>query len=118
MSRIGLILCGLYLVVIVVCLGIAVGADSKGRFVFLQLPLVLPLGALSLMGSLSWLPEMSWWAAYAVLGLPTLVLLYLAGVLIDNLRPHFTWKRLGTGLLGIALFGTVAWFLDKAFRLL
>jgi hypothetical protein len=58
---------------------LATGADSKGAFVLLQLPLALQASLLQALG-LGWLLErLSWSTAYVILGIPTLVLLYFVG---------------------------------------
>lgn len=86
MSRLGLALCALYGTIVGVCAALAItsSGDPKGRFVFLQIPIALQAAALDALG-LEWLIEpLSWGAAYLVLGVPTLAVLYLAGRFLGN----------------------------------
>jgi hypothetical protein len=85
----------LYASAIVICLAMAFGADGdpKGRFVFLQLPIVLQGTVLSALGLGSLLSGMSWGAAYATLAIPTFALLYLLGWAIDSERSAAAPKK-------------------------
>lgn len=81
MSRLGLAFCTLYGAITGVCAALAItsSGDPKGRFVFLQLPIALQAASLDALG-FGWILEhLSWEAAYLVLGIPTLAVLYLAG---------------------------------------
>jgi hypothetical protein len=85
-SKVGSRLCLAYALFAAASVGygaLAVG-DSKGRFVFMQLPIVLQAAVLDGGGLSSLLSGLSWPAAYLILGLPTLALLYGLGVLIDR----------------------------------
>ena len=86
MSKLGFILCFLYLVVVAFCVWGAIDAssDPKGTFVLLQLPLALQLAILDSLGLSSALYELSWPAAYVLIGLPTLGLLYCVGWVLDK----------------------------------
>lgn len=77
----GLVLAGLYVAIIIACFVVAsnAGGDTKGRFVFLQLPLALQMGGLDALGLRHWLYGLGWTEAYLWIGLPTLVLFYAAG---------------------------------------
>ncbi|WP_407275804.1 hypothetical protein [Halothiobacillus sp. DCM-1] len=76
----GWVLLGLYVLLTVLCLlAAAVTDDPKGRFVLLQLPLALPLGGLVALGFGPLLADLSWWAAYGVIGVPTALGLYAVG---------------------------------------
>jgi len=88
LSRIGLFFAGIYLVAVIACLLLALssGADFKGRFVYLQLPLVLQASLLQSIGLSPIVSELSWVAGYLLIGLPTMALLYWAGWLVDRLR--------------------------------
>jgi hypothetical protein len=87
MSRVGLVFCALYALIIAacVCWAFTVG-DPKGHFVILQLPIALQGTLLVSLGLLPILVHLSWFAAYLFIGLPTFMLLYLLGWLIDLLR--------------------------------
>lgn len=86
MSRIGIILCLIYAVLIVICLAIAysVDGDFKGQYVILQLPLVLQMTVVHGLGLSAKFQNVSWVGAYAILAPPTFVLLYLLGWAIDG----------------------------------
>lgn len=88
MSRIGLGLCALYGVFIAACLCIAYFArgDFKGHFVLLQLPIALQGSLLVSLGLGPILTHLSWTGAYLFIGLPTFVVLYRLGWLIDQFR--------------------------------
>lgn len=88
MSRIGVVLCALYAVVIAACFAFAysAGGDFNGQFVFLQLPIALQGALLHEFGLGSFLGSLSLVVAYTVLGLPTFALLYLVGWLMDGRR--------------------------------
>lgn len=81
MSKIGFILCFLYLTITGLCVGASLSSsgDPKGDFVLLQLPLALQLAALDWLGLSRILSNLSWTGAYLLIGLPTLVLLYSIG---------------------------------------
>jgi hypothetical protein len=85
-SRVGSGLCLAYALSAAasVAYGALVVGDSKGRFVFLQLPIVLQGALLDGLGLSPLLSGLSWPAAYLIIGLPTLALLYGLGVLIDR----------------------------------
>lgn len=84
MSRVGLFLCALYAAVIVTCFAFAYGAGIKGQYVILQLPIALQSSLLQEVGLASHIEHISWAAAYLLLGLPTIALLYYAGWLIER----------------------------------
>ena len=84
-SKLGIFFCAVY--VISTCLCIYFGLrtdnyDAKGHYVLLQLPLALQMAALSAIGLAPLLVKLSWPAAYVIIGLPTLVLLYYLGRLL------------------------------------
>jgi hypothetical protein len=70
----------------IACFAIAYSAegDFKGQYVFLQLPLALQMAGIDAMGLSSELQNLSWIGAYALLGLPTLMILYFVGWMIDG----------------------------------
>ncbi|MBD3817047.1 MAG: hypothetical protein IE913_11505 [Halothiobacillus sp.] len=76
-----MVLAGLYVAIIIACFvgASSAGGDTKGRFVFLQLPLALQMVGLHALGLRHWLHELGWVEAYLWIGLPTLVLFYAAG---------------------------------------
>ena len=85
-NRTGLVLCALYAAATCTCFALAFSSgDFKGRFVFLQLPIALQLGALSSLGLGPSFTYLSWAAAYVVIATPTFGLLYFTGWLIEHL---------------------------------
>ncbi len=81
----GIVLCALYALPMLLCLWIAndAGADDKGRFVMLQLPLTPQLAILDAIGADGWLRGLSWVFAYSILVPPFLVMLYLLGSVLQ-----------------------------------
>jgi hypothetical protein len=79
-------LCIIYALFMIACFAIAYSAegDFKGQYVFLQLPLALQMAGIDAMGLSSELQNLSWIGAYALLGLPTLMILYFVGWMIDG----------------------------------
>ncbi|WP_244667550.1 hypothetical protein [Xanthomonas sp. D-109] len=69
----------LYAVLVASCVWMALGADEKGRFVFLQLPLTPQMLASEALGVDRALHGLSWVASYLLLVPPFLLLLYLMG---------------------------------------
>ncbi|MBI3222422.1 MAG: hypothetical protein HYZ46_04990 [Nitrosomonadales bacterium] len=86
MSRIGLVLCVLYVLIIAACFTMAFssGTDLKGQFVFMQLPIAIQGALLQALGLGSFLGQLSWVLAYMLIVPSTFVLLYFAGWLIDG----------------------------------
>jgi len=85
MSRTGVIFCLVYIMIISACLIMAYSTtDYKGNFVFLQLPLALQLAMLDTFGLYPLLKDISWIGAYFLIGIPTALLLYFLGALIDR----------------------------------
>lgn len=98
MSRIGLVLCLAYVGATVCCVVAAFwGADAKGQFVLLQLPIALQVALLDSAGLGSLLQPLSWPAAYALLALPTAALLYLVGALLSRRRSNQSFQRTASG---------------------
>lgn len=87
MSKAGFILCFLYSLIAGLCVWASVSStgDTKGEFVLLQLPLALQLAALDWLGLSSALSNLPWVAAYMLIGLPTLALLYSVGWALGKL---------------------------------
>ncbi|UKE46664.1 hypothetical protein [Xanthomonas cerealis] len=79
LSLLGVGLCLLYAVPAALCVGGAQGADDKGHFVLLQLPLTPQLLLPDALWADAWLRGMSWVAGYLLLVPPLLLLLYWAG---------------------------------------
>jgi hypothetical protein len=81
-----LILGGLYLAVILTCgFGAQFITDPKGKFIVLQIPVVLPHGLLLKLGATGLLQGLSWPAVSFVLGTPMWLLLVLLGNLMESL---------------------------------
>ena len=95
MSRIGKTLCLIYALVIAVCIALAysAGGDFKGQYVFLQLPIVIQMAGIDAIGLSPKLQNLSWVGAYALLGLPTILFLYLVGWVIDGRSSNPSSKR-------------------------
>ncbi|RYX80075.1 hypothetical protein EON83_30175 [bacterium] len=53
--------------------------DPKGSFVFLQLPIALQGALLQALGLGEFLASLSWVSAYIVIGIPTMIFLYVIG---------------------------------------
>lgn len=84
-SVLGLGLCMLYAALVACCVWVALGADDKGRFVFLQLPLTPQLLVLAALGVDGALPGLCWVARYLLLIPPFGLLLYLTGCALQAL---------------------------------
>ena len=86
LSRTGLILGALYIGIIFVCVIWAQFiSDPKGKFIILQLPVVLQHGLLLVIDATWILSDLSWLGVYLVLGIPMLVLLVFLGNIIENI---------------------------------
>jgi hypothetical protein len=86
LSKTGLILGRLYLAVILACgIGAQFITDPKGKFIVLQIPVVLPHGLLLALDATEFLNGLSWPAVYFVLGTPMWLLLVLLGNLMETI---------------------------------
>lgn len=83
-------MCIIYLLITFFCLWIAysAGIDSKGQFVALQIPIVLPLTLIDLLGLREWIRGWGWLIGYAVFVPLTLLVLYYIGVAIMRIWHH------------------------------
>lgn len=80
----GMVFAGIYILTSAACIVMALSVDDpKGRFVFLQIPIVLQTAVVP-QGTLHMLEGISWPAAYAMFGLPTLLGLYLLGAALGK----------------------------------
>lgn len=86
-SRFGLILVGLYVLLSALCVAasFASSGDHKGSFVLLQLPIAFQASLVQAMGFADALRHLGWVGAYALFVLPTIILLYGFGAFIDRL---------------------------------
>ncbi|MDJ0832578.1 MAG: hypothetical protein QNJ69_03590 [Gammaproteobacteria bacterium] len=86
LSKTGLILGALYIAIIIVCVIWAQFiSDPKGKFIVLQLPVVMQHGLLLAIDG-SWiLRGMAWPGIYLLLGIPMLALLVFLGNIIEDL---------------------------------
>lgn len=86
LSRTGLIFGALYIGIVMACVIWAQFiTDPKGKFIILQLPVVLQHGLLLATEATWTLKEMSWPYVYLLLGTPMLVLIVLLGNITDNI---------------------------------
>jgi hypothetical protein len=88
MSKTGSYLCGIYAALIVGCVSYAFlgGLDTKSRFLFLQIPIVLQSALADNLGLLRMLENITWISAYIILAGPIFVVLYVIGILLDSAR--------------------------------
>ncbi|OFL42531.1 hypothetical protein HMPREF3069_33240 [Achromobacter xylosoxidans] len=87
----GIVLCVLYAAISLMFIVHACSpdVDDKGRFVALQIPLALQLQLLRVLGLFPLLENLSWFGAYVLLGLPTLVFLYFSGWFLEKIIRRF-----------------------------
>ena len=85
-SSVGSWLAGIYVLASLACIavGLLPGGDPKGRFVFLQFPIAVQGGLAQELGFAPYMENLSWVGAYALFGLPTVVLLYLVGYALQR----------------------------------
>ena len=87
MSRLGIIFCSVYALIIIICFTFSFVAndfnDFKGQFVFLQLPLAIQISVIDALGLAPILQNLSWIGSYVILGLPTFLILYFFGKIMD-----------------------------------
>jgi hypothetical protein len=95
MSKVGLWLCSIYAVVIALCLAMSFSSDgdTKGQFVFMQLPIALQGGLLVSVGLGDLLMKLTWPTAYIVLATPTFLFLYFIGWLFTRNPSRIEYKR-------------------------
>ena len=86
LNLVGIILCIIYALIMLICLAIAYSADAddKGQFVFLQLPIAFQMAGLHALGLSTLLRDISWLAAYLLIGVPTFLSLYFLGFFIES----------------------------------
>ena len=84
MNRLGIVFCSIYALIIIICFTVSFLADDfKGQFVFLQLPIALQSAFIVALGFAPILQNLSWVSAYVILGLPTFLILYFNGKIMD-----------------------------------
>ncbi|HLO76781.1 MAG TPA: hypothetical protein VK196_10045 [Magnetospirillum sp.] len=87
MSRVGIILCALYALVIAACVASAFSSDDfKGSYVLLQLPIALQIALISALGLAPLMRNLNWLETYALLATPTFAVLYGLGWVLE--WPH------------------------------
>ncbi len=82
-SKVGIGLCIVYALIIAVCVIGAQGADNKGAFVLMQLPIGFQMGIVPSFLS-HMLENLTWLSAYVLFATPTFLLLYFFGWLVDR----------------------------------
>lgn len=92
-NKTGLALCAIYLLLTGLCLWAAysAGADFKGQFVMLQLPIALQLGLLDFVGFGALTHNLSWLTGYLILVPLTLLFLYSVGIFLTYLWMRAKW---------------------------
>ncbi len=84
-SIVGVVFCAIYAFISLALIALAMSeADPKGKFVLLQLPIVLQMALVDSVGLEALLSGLSWPMAYLFLGLPTLLLLYFVGAQLQR----------------------------------
>jgi hypothetical protein len=89
MSRLGIVFCQIYAFIIALCFVIALSneGDPKGKYVLLSVPIALQQTGLRELNIVIPRGKFYWLEAYALIGLPTFLLLYFVGKLIDDEDP-------------------------------
>ncbi len=83
-TRTGLFLCLLYVAASAACVVWAqFVTDPKGKYVILQMPIVLQHGVLLAVDAAHILRNMSWPSLYLVLGVPMMGFLFLVGGVVE-----------------------------------
>jgi hypothetical protein len=83
-SKTGVFLCFLYLIASIGCVILAQFiSDPKGKFIILQMPVVIQHGLLLALDATHLLRNMSWPLVYIVLGVPMLGFLILVGIIFE-----------------------------------
>ena len=91
-SKVGIGLCSVYALIITVCLASAYGADNKGEFVLLQLPIAFQMLLVPKFLYPS-LQNISWLNAYIVFAVPTFLLLYFFGWYLERISNRYNQKN-------------------------
>lgn len=87
MSRIGIILCAVYALIIAACVAAAFSSgDPKGWYVVLQLPIALQSTLIAVFGLVPLVEHLNWLEAYVLLASPTFAILYGLGWAIERLH--------------------------------
>jgi hypothetical protein len=94
-SKVGMGLCLIYALIIVVCLANAYGADSKGEFVLMQLPIGFQMQLVPKFLS-PMLENLSWLNAYFIFATPAFLLLYFLGWFLETKSSSYN-KKLKNG---------------------
>ncbi len=84
-SKVGLAFVVFYLILTLICVIWAFTvSDPKGKFVLLQLPVALQLVVVQELGYIKLLVGLSWFVIYPLIIIPTLVILYQIGAMINS----------------------------------
>lgn len=86
LTRTGKILGSLYILILTFCVIYAQFiTDPKGKYIILQIPVVLQHGLLLTVEATSLLKGMSWFSIYLTLATPMIVLLVATGNIIESI---------------------------------
>ncbi len=79
-------MCQIYAFIIAICIVISLlkDGDSKGKFVLMSVPISLQQAALRELNIVTPRGQLYWLKAYILIGLPTFMLLYFVGKLVDD----------------------------------
>ncbi len=80
-----LVLCYVFITIACITTSLNAQSDSKGSFALLQLPIALQGALLHALGLGDFLTSLGWVSAYIVLGVPTIILLYIIGRFLGRL---------------------------------
>ena len=86
-SKTGAALALCYAVITMACIGVSISdqGDPKGSFVLLQLPIAVQAALLDSIGLGEFLTSLGWVSTYIVLGVPTIIILYIIGRFLGRL---------------------------------
>lgn len=84
LNQLGLRFCIAYTILTLLCLSLAYGVNNENNFIFIQLPIVLQIALINVLGLSSLLLNRSWVLVYALIIPPTLAVLMVIGGLLQH----------------------------------